>query len=133
MTGLPTDNAERAERRQKSAADAQGFVVEAARLLKDRHCEDVSAFDVRGLSDVTDYILIASGTSDRQIKAVGDELEDTAKPHDLERFGRDVDEPTNWLVLDFVDVVVHLFESATRAHYDLEMMWDDAPKVDWAR
>ncbi len=107
------------------------FVIEAARLLHDRHCEDVVAFDVRGLSDVTDYILIASGTSDRQIGAIADELEDTALEHDQERFGRQADEPTTWLVLDFVNLVVHLFDPDTRCHYDLEMMWGDAPRVDW--
>ena len=133
--GLPATDEDRAARRHSPAEDAQiaAFAVEAAQLLHDRHCEDVLIFDVRGLSDVTDYILIASGTSDRQIQSVGAELGDLAKANDLARFGREVDVPTTWLVLDYVDVIVHLFDPDTRAHYDLEMMWGDAPQVPWQR
>lgn len=89
--------------------------------------------DVRGLSEVTDYVMIASGTSDRQIRSVADEVEETAGEHGLSRFGRDADAPSNWIALDFVDLIVHLFEPATRAHYDLEMMWGDAPRIPWKR
>ena len=130
-----TDTAERRSLRHAGGEDEQirSFAVEAARLLRDRHCEDILVFDVRGMSDVTDYIVIASGTSDRQIKSVGSELESIAKAAGVERFGTEVDEPTNWLVVDFVDIVVHLFEPAARAHYDLEMMWGDAPQVKWRR
>jgi ribosome-associated protein len=109
------------------------FVIEAARVLTDLHCTDVIIFDVRTLSDLTDYILIASGTSDRQIKAVGGHVSDLAKQMQLHRFGSERDEATTWLVLDYVNVIVHLFEPATRAHYDLEMMWGDAPRVAWKR
>lgn len=118
-----TDDADGAKTRQAA--------IDLARLLHARHFEDIVMFDVRGMSDMTDYILIATGTSDRQIKAVGHEVEDLAKEAGFRRFGREVDGPTTWLVVDFVDIVVHLFEAVTRAHYDLEMMWDDAPKVVW--
>lgn len=106
------------------------FIIEAAHLLEDRHCENVVIFDVRGICQVTDYIIIATGTSDRQIKALGSELKVLAKERDIARMGDHVDDDTSWMVVDLVDVVVHLFEQATREHYDLEMMWDDAPQVD---
>jgi ribosome-associated protein len=109
------------------------FVIEAAQLLQDRHCEDVLVFDVRGMSQLTDYIIIATGTSDRQIKSLGSELKALAKQRDIARMGDHDAEDSSWLVVDLVDVVVHLFEAATREHYDLEMMWDDAPKVDISR
>lgn len=111
----------------------RAFVIEAAQLLEDRHCDNVVVFDVRGLCQVTDYIMIATGTSDRQIKSLGSELKVLAKERDIARMGDHVDEDTSWLVVDLVDVVVHLFEEATREHYDLEMMWDDAPQVDISR
>src|SRR5690348_12350292 len=57
----------------------RNFVIEAARLLHDSHCENIVAFEVRSLSDMTDYILIASGTSDRQIRAVSEDVEEVAK------------------------------------------------------
>ena len=109
------------------------FVIEAAQLLVDRHCGDVIIFDVQGICQVTDYIIIDTGTSDRQIKSLGSELKVLAKERDIARMGDDVDQDTSWLVVDLVDVVVHLFEAATREHYDIEMMWDDAPQVEFAR
>ncbi len=124
--------AERAARRhEREDATVRAFAIEAAKLVRSLHGEDVIIFDVRGLSDVTDYILIASGTSDRQIKSLGDDLKHLGQEHGLPRYGGEVDGPTTWLVVDFVDVVVHLFEPNTRAHYDLEMMWGDAPRVEW--
>lgn len=128
------DDARKSQRRRAAdAGQACRFAIDAARLLSDSHCEDVIVLDVRGLSDLTDYVLIASGTSDRQIKSVGQDVEDLAKEAGFDRYGRDTDEDNTWLVLDFVDVIVHLFEPATRAHYDLEMMWGDAPQVEWRR
>jgi ribosome-associated protein len=111
----------------------RAFVIEAAQLLQDRHCEDVVIFDVQGICQLTDYIIIATGTSDRQIKSLGSELKVLAKERDIARMGDHVDADTSWLVVDLVDVVVHLFEAATREHYDIEMMWDDAPQVEFAR
>lgn len=111
----------------------RGFVIEAARLISDLHCEHVVVYDVRGISDLTDYIVIASGTSDRQIKGVASQVCDLAQNNGLERFGSERDADSTWLVLDFVDSIIHLFEPATRAHYDLEMLWGDAPQVTWQR
>ena len=125
---------QRLDRRHAADADrTYECVIAAGRLLADLHCEDIVALDLRGLSDVTDYILIASGTSDRQILAVARDVEGLAGQYNLQRFGREVDAPTTWLIADFVDLVIHLFEPSTRSHYDLEMMWGDAPKVDWQR
>ncbi len=109
------------------------FALAAARLLHDLHCTDVLVLDIRGQSDVTDYILIASGTSDRQIGAVAQHVVELGKKHHLTPFGKDADRHTSWVVLDFVNIVVHLFEPTTRAYYDLEMMWGEAPKVRWRR
>ena len=131
--GVTETDEMRAALRHKGAKIAGDFAVSAARLMLDSHCEDIVVFDVRGISQLTDFIVIASGTSDRQIRSVGDHLEETAKEFELERFGGEVDKTTTWLVVDFVDVVVHLFEPVMRAHYDLEMMWGDAPKVEWRR
>lgn len=109
------------------------FAIEAARLMADRHCEEILVLDVRGLSQLTDYVLIATGTSDRQMKSVGSEIAELGRTHGLRRYGSERDDSSRWIVLDFVDVMVHLFEPATRGHYDLEMLWGDAPKVKWRR
>ncbi|WP_432798972.1 ribosome silencing factor [Poriferisphaera sp. WC338] len=113
--------------------EAHAFVLEAARMLKDSHCEEVIAMDVRGASQICDYVLIATGTSDRQMRSVGDDLEELAENFDLSRIGHEKDPSVTWLVLDLGQVMIHLFEPTTRAHYDLEMMWGDVPRIDWRR
>lgn len=117
----------------RDADDARAFAIEAARLVVGLHCEDVLIFDVRGLSPVTKYIVIASGTSDRQIKSVGGDVADLGAEHGFERYGSDRDGASTWMVVDLVEVMVHLFEPVARGHYDLEMMWGDAPQVQWRR
>ena len=109
------------------------FAIDAARQLNDEHCTDIVLFDVREHSQVTDYVLIGTGTSDRQMRAVAGHLEDLGKTCDMQRYGRDEDKATTWVVVDFVNVMVHLFEPAMRGHYDLEMMWGDAPQIRWRR
>lgn len=112
---------------------AHTLAVESARLLADLKCEDVTIFDVTGLSQVTNYIVIASGTSDRQMKSVGADVAELGQTHGFEKYGSDRDNASTWIVIDMVEVMVHLFEPATRAHYDLEMLWGDAPTISWRR
>ena len=109
------------------------FAIEAARLLADRRCEDVLLLDVTGLSQVCDFVLIGSGTSDRQMKSVAKELEDFGKDHDNPVFRSNRDNALTWVVVDFVDLVAHIFEPDQRAYYDLESLWSDAESVDWQR
>ena len=115
-----------AEKRQ-----LRSFAIEAARLIADRHCEDVLLLDVQGLSQVCDYVLIGSGTSDRQMKSLADELADFGREHDQALFRTDSDAPATWIVVDFVGVVTHLFEPSRRGYYDLEGLWADAETVPW--
>lgn len=114
-------------------AETRAFAIEAARLASDDKCEDVLLLDVRNLSQVADYLIVASGTSDRQMRSVADDVDELAAKHRYPVFRRDADDRTTWIVVDCVDVVVHIFEPNTRAHYDLEMLWADAPKVEWER
>jgi len=113
--------------------DPRTFAIESARLLADSHCEDIVIFDVSAMSPVTQFILIASGTSDRQIKSLAGHVSELGRETGFPRFGSERDELSTWLALDYVEVMVHLFEPATRAHYDLELMWGDAPRVSWHR
>ncbi len=109
------------------------FAVEAARLMADRHCEDVRILDVRGISQVCDYLIIGSGTSDRQMRALGAELEDLGAGCGQKLFRQSADGGSTWVVLDFVDVVAHIFEPGQRAYYDLDGLWSDAETVSWER
>lgn len=123
-----------AEPAPKSATPgARDFAIEAARLLSDNKCIDVVVLDVSGISPMTDFIVIGSGTSDRQMRSTLDDVAELGRARQYTLSRRSVDDRATWVLADFVDVVVHLFEPNTRAYYDLEMMWGDAPRVSWER
>jgi ribosome-associated protein len=111
----------------------RAFAVEAARLVSDLKCDQVVLMDVRGRSQVCEYIVVANGTSDRQMRSVADELKDLGGQMGMRRWRGDRDSGGTWVVADFVDVVVHLFEPGQRAWYDLDGLWADAPRVTWKR
>jgi ribosome-associated protein len=117
--------------RKHERRELHAFAVEAARLMSDRHCEDVLLLDVHGLSQVCDYVLIGSGTSDRQMKSLADELGILGRDSGHAVFRSDRDARVTWQVVDFVGLVVHLFEPDRRAYYDLESLWSDAEHVSW--
>lgn len=109
------------------------LAIEAARLLADDKCEDIALLDVTGLSQMSDFIIIASGTSDRQMRSAASDLIDLAAKLGHTTFRQSVDDRATWVIVDFVDVIAHIFEPNTRAHYDLEMLWSDAPRLAWER
>ena len=130
---LASTSNDRKNRQRPAGEDSKAFVIEACQLMKDLRCENIIAYDVQGKSDVTDYIVIASGTSDRQMRSVSDDIVELGRKHQLQAFGKHIDGPTTWIVLDMVDAVIHLFEPQARAFYDLEMLWGDCPKLEWKR
>lgn len=110
---------------------AERAAVAAARGLDEARCEDIAVIDVRRISQVTDFIVIGSGTSDRQMRTAADKAQESVEALGEQTFRSSRDPSSTWIVLDFVDVVVHIFEPAARAHYDLEMLWGDGPRIDW--
>lgn len=111
-------------------AKTRGFAVDAALSLIDDKCEDVMVLDVRDTSPVTDYIIIGTGTSDRQMSAALSHASALGEEREFPRFRSHADDRGTWQLADFVDVVIHLFEPNARAHYDLEMLWGEAPRVE---
>ncbi len=101
----------------------------AARIAAGRHCSDIVVLDLKGKSPATDYFVIATGTSDRQMRTVADEISEEARKCDLQRFGRAGYEQARWILLDFIDVVIHIFDSEYRDYYDLELLWGDAKRL----
>ena len=110
---------------------ARQFAVEAARLLADTRCNSIAVLDVSHVSPVTDFMVIATGTSPRQMKTAADDLEEMAGPRDFRALSRAGDGGANWTCIDFVDVVVHLFGAEARLYYDLDALWGDARQVQW--
>jgi len=100
------------------------------KLLEDRKAHDVKLMDVKDVTTVADYFVIASGNSNLQVRALCDIVEeelakDGIKPKHVE--GRD---DATWILMDYLDVVVHIFYHETREMYTLEDMWGKAPKLE---
>ncbi len=115
--------------RRKPNKKAKEFAIAAARIAQERHCSDIVVLDLRGLSPATDYFVIATGTSERQMRTVADECSEAGRNQGMSRFGRAGYEQGRWILLDFVDVVIHIFDAEYRSFYDLELLWGDAEKV----
>jgi ribosome-associated protein len=118
-------------KRTRTNEAARGLAIAAARLADQRNCEDVVILDLREISPVTDYFVICTGTSDRQMRSVADELGVYGKSVGQRVWHVAGKESAEWIVLDFVDVVVHLFGKMQRDYYDLELIWGAAPRVKW--
>jgi len=122
-----------AKRAVKKKDEARKLAIELARIAHDSNCEDVVVLDLREVSPVTDYFVIATGTSGRQMRSTADDMSRSAKKLGSPVWQAAGLDSEDWIVLDFVDVVVHLFDQAHRKYYDLELIWGASPRVRWKR
>lgn len=114
---------------KKEELQSKNLALEAAKIAKERHCTDTIVLDLKGKSPATDYFVIATGTSGQQIRSIADEIAKVAKKNGQSLFGRAGYEQGKWVLLDFVDVVIHIFDEEYREYYDLELLWGDAEKL----
>jgi ribosome-associated protein len=112
-------------------ATARKFAIDAAKLLADTRCHNIVILDVSKVSPVTDFLVIATGTSARQMKTACEDLDEMAGPRNFRALSNVGDSDTNWTCIDFVDVVVHVFSQTSREFYDLDGLWGDGVKVEW--
>lgn len=101
----------------------------AAAAIDDKKGIDVTLLDVSGLIVLTDVFVIASGTSRRHVMTLAEEAELQLKQQDRRPLRREGMEDGSWVLLDYGDVVIHLFDEPTRSYYDLERLWADAPRL----
>lgn len=114
-----------------TAADPSEFPPEvrrAAELALERKARDVVVLDLRGISSATDYFVIASGRSDVQVKAIADHVVDELKKDAVRPEHTEGLRGARWVLLDYVDFVVHVFHPEARFFYQLENLWGDAPR-----
>ena len=110
--------------------DSKKLALLCRELADNRKAENIVVLDVRKISSVTDYFVIASGTSEPHLRAIMDEISDTLhEEHDITPTGKDGTINTAWVVLDYFDVMVHVMRAEARERYDLEGLWNDAPRV----
>jgi ribosome-associated protein len=112
---------------------AREFAIEAARLMADTRCNHIVVLDVSGISPVTDFLVIATGTSPRQMKTAVDDVEEMGEARDFRPLSHAGDGGANWTCVDFVDVVAHVFSQDARMFYDLDALWGDGKIVAWER
>lgn len=102
------------------ALELKKLVIDALEDLKGHHIVEL---DVRELTDVMDYLVIASGNSNRQVKSLADNVIEAAKGQGMRPLGVEGQSGAEWVLVDFGDVVVHIMLPATRDFYDLERLW----------
>ena len=100
----------------------------AARVADQRQASDVLVLDLRGLSSLADFFVIGSGESTRQVQAIAEHVEEELGRAAARRPRREGGEGARWVLLDYGDVVVHIFHHADREFYRLEALWDRAPR-----
>ena len=114
---------------QKKITEDKELALTAARIARDRNCRDITVLDLTGISPATNFYVIATSTSDRQARTVADEISTEAKAEGHQRYGIAGYDHGRWILLDFVSVVVHIFNEDQRDYYNLEMLWGDAKKL----
>jgi ribosome-associated protein len=104
-----------------------------ARVAADNKARDVVVLDMRGVTPLYDFFVLVNGASRRQIHTITEEIDAAMREQGDRRLGVEGYEASKWVVQDYGDVVVHVFDPATREYYALEDLWADARKVDWER
>ena len=110
--------------------DSKKLAQLCRKLADNKKADDLLVLDVRAISSITDYFVIASGSSEPHLRAIAAEITDTLKQdYGIAPRAMDGTLHTGWLVLDFFDVIVHVMRHEVRQRYDLESLWGDAPRV----
>jgi ribosome-associated protein len=105
----------------------------SARVALENKARDVIVLDMRNVTPLYDFFVIATGNSRRQIHTITEEVDAALKEAGDGRLSVEGYEASKWVVQDYGDVIVHVFDPATREYYGLEDLWADAPRVDWER
>ena len=100
------------------------------RLALEKKACDLVVMDVRGLTSIADYFIICSGRSDRQVQSIAQGLEENSDEHGIRLFAVEGTGRGHWVLMDFSDVIVHIFYEPVRKFYDLDGLWGHAPKAE---
>ena len=115
----------------RGAPPSREVAARAARAAAAKQATDIVALDVHELIVITDYFVICTASSNRQVKTVIEAIEDSIRELGEKPIRREGEDEAGWWLLDYIDVVVHVFGEEERDYYDLERLWRDAPRLDW--
>jgi ribosome-associated protein len=102
-------------------------------VAADNKARDVRVLDMRGVTPLYDFFVLASGSSRRQIHTIAEEIDAALAAEGEKRLSIEGYEASKWVVQDYGDIVVHVFDPEAREYYALEDLWADAPRLDWER
>jgi len=115
------------------AAVALDLAAQCARLAEDNKARDIVVLDMRAITPLYDYLVLCTGGSRRQLHTIADEIDAQLRAAGEKRASIEGYEASKWIVQDYGDIVVHVFDADSRTYYGLEDLWADAPRIDWAR
>jgi ribosome-associated protein len=110
--------------------DPKAMAIAAARAAAEKQGRDILVLDVGALISILDHFVLISASTDRQVKAIVDAVETSLREHGVKPLRREGEQALRWVLLDYGDIVVHIFHEEERAYYELERLWKDAPVID---
>ena len=126
---LSRESNERAAFETLAERGAPSELVTAARAALERNARETLVLDLRGISDVTDFFLVMAGDSDTHTRAIGESIIDRMKQAGFTQVGSEGRSSGQWILLDYVNVIIHIFLPRVREFYQIERLWGDAPVV----
>lgn len=113
--------------------EGRKIAVFSARTAEAKRGRDIIVYDLRGVTDIADYFVLVTADSKAQIKAILESIRKDLKAEGVNKIGQEGNSSGKWVLLDFGDVVIHVFSEELREYYSLESLWGDAPKVNYAK
>ncbi len=103
--------------------------IKAAKIAIDKKAKDIVVLELKDLSTITDYFIICSGENPAQIKAIAETIKDNFSKNKISPIGIEGLDFARWVLVDYGDIIIHIFSEETRAFYELEKLWIDAPRI----
>jgi ribosome-associated protein len=115
---------------KKEEPDSRRRVLRGVNAALEKKAKDLVILNVREISAFADYFIICSGTSDRQVRAIAAAIQENLKTADILPLGVEGEAAGQWVLVDYDDVIIHIFLDPVRTFYDLERLWSEAPRMD---
>lgn len=116
---------------ERATIDSKDIAILCARIADNKKGEDIIIFEVQRLTSVTDYFVICSGLNKKQLQSMATDIRSKLQNYNIREIGVEGYVDAQWILMDYGDVIIHLFNKDMRRFYDLELLWGDAPKLSW--
>ncbi|MFQ5543744.1 MAG: ribosome silencing factor, partial [Nitrospiria bacterium] len=113
----------------KNNSEAKDRAVQIAEVARSKHADEVSVLLVSNLTTLADFFVFCSAESETQLRAIAEAVDDCLSKQGTLPMGVEGREAGNWILMDYNDVILHIFKKESRAFYDLDRLWGDAPKI----